>query len=196
MKQSKIITLLYFCSYFLYIEASMGKDIKNKVVCEYGMSEFVAMELIESIEAQAKFSAKEIAKKAILSECQFAIDKGDKSISIRNGKPRFYEFSNQYNVEDPYFFCRNNAGYKSYLLSLIQKINLFSRDEERKRHKSKMKNNRTSKIRVSSRPAAKSAKFWDCTNPNYYIKTIRRVDKKTKETLVIAWGPEACVPVN
>ncbi len=171
----------------------------NKIACEYGIPEFFVMELVDSIEKQSRFNARELSKKLILKQCQNEVDKGNRNIRVRGGKIKFSQFSDTYDVKDPLFFCKNRRGYESYLANLAQKFTLFSRERERrKREEEYRKNPRKSEKkplvrRVSS--TVKKPELWDCKIHNY-IRTIKRVGKQEKETLTNTYGEESCVPVK
>jgi hypothetical protein len=162
--------------------------------CEQKLLEFLSVELAREIEKVSRFEAQELSKKLILNQCIKAKEQGNKSIRIKDSKVRFSEFSYTYNTKDPFYFCKNQNGYKSYLSQLTQMITQFSLKIERKKYEEEVRSRAPTQSRSIRKVEAKVEKMWDCRIPNY-IRTIRRVKRAQMLTLTNTYGPNSCVEV-
>lgn len=170
----------------------------DQIECAHSLEDFLIMELVNDIENLSRFNAKDAAIKMVLNQCQTELDKGNDAIRIKNGKLRFSEFSDQYNVQDPVFFCKNNSGHRAHVSQITQKIIQFSREKERaKRERALRDSPPQERPRTVNRvpPKNKKEKMWSCNIPNY-IKTRKIVNKSMMETLVIAHGAGSCRLMN
>jgi hypothetical protein len=188
---SKILSpfiLTFFVLSFLVQGAEIVKPCVKQTLVDS-----LIVELVKDVENLSRHKAKKLAVELILRQCQHEKDNGRDGIRIRDGKVKFSEFSNTYDTKDPVFFCKNNAGYKSYLSRMAQKLIQFSTKKQVPRKEVDYKRRPSSQ---RSKPIVKKKEAqWDCRIPNY-IKTVRRVSRAQMETLSITYGAKSCLPVN
>jgi hypothetical protein len=203
-----IKAFLVFCGICSIAGTQANSDANtSKYVCDYGIPEFFVMELVEALENQSRFSARELAEKLVLDQCQREIDKGNKDLNISRGKIRFFQFSDSYDVYDDFYFCKNKTGYKAYLSSVTSKFQLFSREKERalreEKHKANLKKlkkqypNGIKKTKKFSKDFVDTPKenLWSCAKPNY-IKIHKIVTEEQKKILIQAYGEKICTKVD
>jgi hypothetical protein len=170
----------------------------DQVACAQSLEDFLIMELVDDIENLSRFNAKDAAKKLVLTQCRTEKDQGNDTITIKNGKIRFSEFSDQYDVQDPVYFCKNNAGHRSHVSQVSQKIIQFSREKERKKRELAYRNNPPKKKQEARKrvaPKSKKEEMWVCSPPNY-LDIRRLVNKQVMETLVLTHGAGVCKRAN
>ena len=146
------------------------------------------------VENLSRHKAKKLATELILRQCQNEKNKGTEGVRIRDGKVKFSEYSNSWDTNDPIFFCKNNAGYKSYLSHMTHRLLQSVKKPEQTERNYKRKPSSSSKRKVQKKEPVEVA-MWKCRIPNY-IKTIKRVNKAQMETLSNTYGTASCMRAN
>jgi hypothetical protein len=184
-----LTTFLLFLSCF-----ANANDNKDTIACLAGLFDYLDIELVEMIEKQSYFNAKKLAKELILNKCRREVSNGNKDIVVGKTKIIFTQYSDTFDTNDDLFFCKNKSGYESYLSTFAQKLTLFSRERERIKREKELKLNPPKPRRVSlnrSQPRASKVETWDCVNPFYYMRKVKKLTKSEMEAFIIA-HPNSC----
>ena len=156
--------------------------------------------LTKDLQSISNYKAKELATEAIFRQCKHSKNSGHKDIRIRNEKIRFSEFSNHWNVKDPVYFCKNNSGYKSYLLQMTKKVLKLSKKADTQKAERNKKNPIKRALSKDLKKAhtiaeTKKVSMWDCTIQSY-IKIRKRMNREQMKTFKIAYPNHSCTPVK
>ena len=158
--------------------------------------------LTKDLQSISNYKAKELATEAIFRQCKHSKNSGHKDIRIRNEKIRFSEFSNHWNVKDPVYFCKNNSGYKSYLLQMTKKVLKLSKKadtqkaERNKKNPIKRTSSKSSKNKVRRETKTPPPLMWNCIIRIYYINKIKTVNTEEMKSYRILNGEDSCTPVK
>lgn len=155
----------------------------------------IIKELMTDVENLSRHKAKKLATELILRQCQAEKDKGTEGVRIRDGKVKFSEYSNSWDTNDPVFFCKNNAGYKSYLSHMTHRLlQTGNKKEELERNYKRKPSSGNSSRTVRKVEPVKEA-MWICLIPSYF-KVPKRVNKNQKITLTNTYPNIVCSPAS
>ena len=139
--------------------------------------------LAEKVNADCSWTIAEVVKENILEQCRNADE--SVGVSFRNSSRdslRFTIYSYTYDVENPYYYCKNQAGYKAYYSESVS----YLREEERRN--SRPTSSASSRPYRSSYAAeVKEEVKWKCIVPTY-IAIPRTYTEQEKELLEFTYG--------
>ncbi|GEM_PF-5418829 len=142
--------------------------------------------LAEEVGADCYWSIDDVVKESILKECRDA----DKSIGVqfRNSSKeelRFSEFSYTYDVNRPYFYCKNKTGYEAYFSQSASYLREEVREVNNLRNRANRPSSGTSNLRYIVEEEKEP--LWKCVIPTY-IPIPKTYTLKQKEMLDLTYS--------
>ena len=163
-------------------------DPENKVI----------FKLAKEVNAACGWSINKIAEESILKKCEAA--NSSSGIKFSSNKPktlRFTQFTTDFDTKDPYFFCKNKAGYEAHLSQVIAKMT--NEIDENSRKKYEEESRKSNKITPAPKPATPVIKKWSCVTPVTKFLKPRIYTAEQKADLDIAHGGiegYVCTPIR
>jgi hypothetical protein len=188
----KIIILFYF------IFQSHAFAVDTTGTCLIDPINEVVFKLAKEVNAACGWSINKIASESILKKCEKAgSTEGIKFTSTKPKALRFTQFNTNYDINDPYFFCKNKAGYEARLTQLVTKMtNEVDANSRKKYEDEKRKKNI---ITPPPPPVEKQITRWSCVTPVTKFLKPRIYTAEQKASLDLAHeGVEgySCTPIK
>ena len=183
--------ILILFIFTIFNNTSVSAEDGN-LLCNKKMLETELDILIKNIEKATYYKASTIATEHILEVCKLAAKEKKSSVWIVKNKIRFSQFSYDYDVGDPFFYCKNKLGYESYHSQLKNKVMNSSKQKE---YDNRAKSPKTQEPPRKSIPVKKAIERWICPSVFFYIKSNKPVDETAKNNFEAA-HKKKCVPVN
>ena len=191
--------ILTLCLNLLIITTSIASssDASNKenVTCDRNSEDFLVMELFQQMVKLSDYNSSKAAKTLILNLCKKEQETGNKDVYIRGEKIIFSQFSDQYDVNDPTYFCKNNAGYSAYLASITSKLRTLSLDKTRKERALFLKDNPLRPLKPLPQSKPKQEDRWNCEYPNYVKSYRMNYNRARMEEHLLAHPGFKCIKV-
>ncbi len=141
--------------------------------------------IAREVKADCSWSIQDVVEEKIFLDCASAPEEVD--VYIRRGKIVFTEYSNVYDVREPYYYCKNSAGHGAYSSQLVSALNNEVRENSRRSHVSSQRE-RSYNIDIREE-VEEAAPEWLCIVPNYIL--IPRVySQEEKETLEFTYSSD------
>lgn len=185
--------LLSICLFqsFSFAEDTSGTCLINPI-------NEVIYKLANEVNAACGWSIHKIANESILKKCESA--DSSEGIKFTSNKPkalRFTQFTTKFETKDPYFFCKNKAGYEAHLSQLVAKMTNEVDTNVRKKYEEESRKKK--RITPAPEPVEKAITKWSCVTPFTKFLKPRIYTAEQKASLDVAHaGIEgyACTPVR
>lgn len=165
---------------FLFISLPAFADVSEP--CSYTEFEEQVMSLAKDLDRVNDHSLKALIETSIYEVCEKAPRVHNISTNPAQKKLRFTIFSDTYDPNLPYYFCKNKSGYEAYLWQLQGRIKNELAEEKQTASRQSYENNRainsSASIASTSEPT-QTQRLWRCTVPGY-VTTVRTVNESQK----------------
>ena len=137
------------------------------------------------VNADCSWSIRDVVEEKIFLDCSNAPEEAD--VYIRRGKVVFTEYSNVYDVREPYYYCKNSAGHSAYYDQLVSSLTNEVRENSRRTHVT-YERERSYNIDIREEKE-EAAPEWLCIVPNY-ILIPRIYTQEEKEILEFTYSSD------